>query len=201
MTKIKTPAKLKPLLTPIADITPDPRNARRHSPRNVDAVRTSLQRFGWLVPLVAQRVGGALILRKGHATLEAARGLNATDAPVVVMPSRRKGEGEAFALVDNRAAELATWDDDVLREVLEDLDAEDLGVTGWEPEELDAILGRAPVLDLDALPPDPEPEADEAPPADKRVTVVLGPMAPEDWDALRPLIPATVPRREKSERC
>lgn len=202
MTKIKAPKALRPLMMPLAELEPDELNARKHSDRNIEAVMTSLQRFGWCKPLVAQRVAGRLVLRAGHGTLEAARRLNVTEAPVVVMTSRKVSEGQAYAVADNRTAELAEWDTPTLEAVLAGLPEEDLGAVGFTPDELAALLGSAPGgYDLDDLPPDPV-EAPDAPvdAPERLVTVVLGPMSEEDWQAVKAVLPPGIPQQRKSQR-
>jgi ParB-like chromosome segregation protein Spo0J len=97
---------LRPLATPIADLHPDPHNARRHSPRNLKALAASLQAFGQQKPIVADPGGTVLA---GNGTLEAARSLNWTYL-AVVRSTLTGPAARAFALADNRTAELAEWD-------------------------------------------------------------------------------------------
>lgn len=134
--------QLRGLALPLDRLTPDPRNARRHDERNVLAIADSLSEHGQRKPLVAQRVGDKLVVRAGNGTLEAARRLRWTHLAVVVV---EEGDREAtrYALRDNRTADLATWDDDVLQALLGEVcDAlEELPDLGWLPEEVG--LGHA----------------------------------------------------------
>lgn len=104
-------------LVDIDKLAPDPRNVRKHGGRNLDAVVSSLKRFGQQKPVVATRHG---IVIAGNATLEAARRLGWKQ--LAVMWSELDGkEAQAYAIADNRTAELATWDWDALKGQLEEL--------------------------------------------------------------------------------
>lgn len=142
---------------PVEDLFNDPTNARMHSPRNIDAIKGSLQRFGQQKPIV---VDADNIVRAGNGTLEAARGLGWTEISVV--RSELIGpEMTAFAIADNRTAELAEWDEETLARTLEAL-PEDIPTddTGFSTEEmqgmLDSLRGPADVEE-DHI---PEPPSD-----------------------------------------
>ena len=107
-------ADLKPLAEPIAGLHPDPRNARRHSVRNLRAIAAALETFGQQKPIVADADG---VVLAGNGTLEAARSLGWTHL-AVVRSALSGARGRAFALADNRSAELAQWDHRVLAEEL-----------------------------------------------------------------------------------
>jgi len=114
-------AALLPLGTPIDQLKPDPKNARRHGEDNLRAIRASLERFGQRRPVVANRTSGEI--EAGHGIFEAAGQLGWTEIAVVWVeddPAAQRG----FALADNRTAELAEWDDSLLQELLESLQEE-----------------------------------------------------------------------------
>src|SRR5947209_20180479 len=94
---------------PIASLHADPANTRRHSVRNLDAIMSSLVRFGQQKPIV---VDGNNLVRAGNGTLSAARALGWTHVDVV-RTALIGVEATAFAIADNRTAELAEWDPDV----------------------------------------------------------------------------------------
>lgn len=106
----------------------DKRNARRHDQPNLDAIRRSLHKFGQQKPIVVDREGAVIA---GNGTLTAALGLGWKKIDVV----RTELEGPdavAFALADNRTAELAAWDQDIVGDTLATLgdlsfDIADLG--------------------------------------------------------------------------
>ena len=85
----------------------DPDNVRIHSDRNLDAIKASLRRFGQQKPIVVDE--NLNIVRTGNGTLEAARAL---DWPTIEITrtTLKDFEAIAYAIADNRAAELAEWD-------------------------------------------------------------------------------------------
>jgi ParB-like chromosome segregation protein Spo0J len=121
-----------------------PANARKHGVRNLEAIAGSLCQFGQRRPLVCRRAGGSTMVIAGNGTLEAARSLGWTEIVITVVPDDWTAEqAKAYALADNRTAELATWDEGVLAEQLSDLDGLgfDLNSIGFD---------GLPALDLDA---------------------------------------------------
>jgi len=131
--------QLASLATEIAGLTPDPRNARKHSRKNIKAIAESLRDHGQRKPIVVQRSGPMLIVRAGNGTVEAAKSLGWTRVAAVVI---EEGDEAAvkFALRDNRSAELAEWDKETLVALLGEVaSVEDLPGLGWEPEELGVV--------------------------------------------------------------
>ena len=103
----------------------DPDNARKHSDKNLDAIAGSLKRFGQRKPIV---VTGANIVIAGHGTLEAAKKIGWSQIVVAYVPADWSFEqARAYALADNRTAELGEWDNDKLAMQLIELDS-----VGWE---------------------------------------------------------------------
>lgn len=105
---------LRPLATPIAELKPDPRNARKHDERNIAAIANSLARFGQRKPIVVNVATG--VVEAGNGTLEAAKSLGWTHIAVVRVTDDGTTQ-TGFALADNRTAELASWDDAMLIEL------------------------------------------------------------------------------------
>lgn len=121
----------------IEDLTPDPANARRHSERNLQTIASSLREFGQRRPVVV--TAGNVVLA-GNGTVEAAKRLGWTRIAVVTVPmSWSHDDARAYALADNRTAELATWDAPVLAAQLESL-----GEAGWQPEDLGFKFAASP---------------------------------------------------------
>jgi DNA modification methylase len=113
----------------INSLTPDPANARKHDGKNLQAIAHSLEKFGQRKPIC---VTPDSIVVAGNGTLEAAKSLGWTEIVIARTPVGWSWEQiRAFALADNRTAELAEWDDKVLADQLLELDA-----NGWELEEL-----------------------------------------------------------------
>ena len=113
----------------ISSLQSDPDNARKHSTQNIDSIAGSLRRFGQRKPLV---VTGANIVIAGNGTLAAAKQLGWSEIVVSYIPADWSFEqARAYALADNRTAELAEWDNDKLAMQLIELDA-----VGWELDDV-----------------------------------------------------------------
>jgi ParB-like chromosome segregation protein Spo0J len=139
---------MKPKKVKIGDLVLDPANARKHSPRNIKAIAASLQRFGQQKPIVVDKSN---VVRAGNGQLQAAIELGWDEIEVVVT-SLTGAEAAAYAIADNRTAELAEWDDPVLKATLEALADEDralLDACGYTEEELDALVTGEEVADGD----------------------------------------------------
>ncbi len=130
---------------PIDTLRADPRNARLHGDRNLDAVVASLRRFGQQKPIVVLADGTVIA---GNATLEAARRLGWTHL-WVARSTLSDTDAMAYAIADNRTAELAEWDWEVLRDQLATLTSTadalggepfDLADLGWAPHEAVPLL-------------------------------------------------------------
>lgn len=107
---------------PISNLVFDPNNARKHSAKNLKAIASSLEKFGQRKPVVVHN--GVIIA--GNGTVEAARSLDWTEITITEVPSDWDiATAKAFAIADNRTAELAEWDTPVLVEQL--LEMEDEG--------------------------------------------------------------------------
>ena len=112
---------------PIRDLTPDPENARLHDDKNLKAIQGSLKEFGQRKPIVITEAG---VIVAGNGTVEAAKRLGWTQIEAVRVPGDwTPNQIKAFALADNRTAELASWDIHVLDEQLWELEQEELDVT------------------------------------------------------------------------
>ena len=125
---------MKLTTTKITELSLDPSNVRKHSRRNLDAIKASLRKFGQQKPIVVDAKG---IVLAGNGTLTAAQELGWTEIQIV----RTELEGvEAimFAIADNRTAELAEWEEDKLNAVLKSLQDEgvDLVDVGYSPEDV-----------------------------------------------------------------
>ena len=141
-------------------LLPYVRNARLHSDEQVAQIAASIAEFGFVNPCL---VGADGVLVAGHGRLAAARKLGLTTVPVVVLDHLTPTQRRALVLADNRLAELATWDDALLRVELEALQDEgfDLDLTGFDADALAELLaGEEPEhegqTEDDTLPDVPE---------------------------------------------
>ncbi len=135
----------------IESLKEDPRNARKHGEKNYEAIQSSLEEFGQQKPIVIDKESQVIA---GNGTLQAAKEIGWQEIKVVV--SDLEGLRQtAFAIADNRTAELASWDDAILAESLEalsDLSFELACDTGFSDDEVRRILERASHEDLEVAP-------------------------------------------------
>lgn len=168
-------AKPAAVIETLADLTPDPRNARRHNPRNVGMLEKALGEVGAARSIVIDEHG---VVLAGNATIEAAARAGIEKVQVVdadgetIIAVRRTGltakQKTRLALYDNRTAELADWDADVIadllateREVLDGLFADD---------ELAELLDDLSEPEME----DAEPQMDRAAELNKKWQVQAG---------------------------
>jgi len=143
----------------VQDLHQDPENSRKHDERNLQAIRESLEAFGQQKPIVIDQQGKVVA---GNGTLEAARQLGWETIQAVV--TQLDGPTQtAFAIADNRTAELAAWDDDQLAQslvALENDESIDAAITGFDSKEIDkmveAMAGGNEVIE-DEIPENVEP--------------------------------------------
>lgn len=120
----------------------NPRNAREHSDKQVSQIAAAIDRFGFLAPLIID-VGGMILA--GHGRLLAARKLGLENVPVIRAEHLTEADKRAFALADNRIAELSSWDTDILNEELAILfeGGYELDITGFSVADLDLSIEEA----------------------------------------------------------
>jgi len=121
----------------IADLTPDPENARQHDEKNLKAIQGSLKEFGQRKPIVITEAG---VIVAGNGTVEAAKRLGWLEIQAVKVPKDwTPSQTKAFALADNRTAELASWNTEVLNAQLQELKEGDMNLQelGFEIKSLD----------------------------------------------------------------
>jgi site-specific DNA-methyltransferase (adenine-specific) len=119
----------------IKDLTPDPNNARQHDDKNLKAIQGSLKEFGQRKPIVITEAG---VIVAGNGTVEAAKRLGWLEIQAVTVPGDWTPEQtKAFALADNRTAELAAWNSEILSEQIRELSDADFPILelGFEPLE------------------------------------------------------------------
>jgi ParB-like chromosome segregation protein Spo0J len=103
----------------IDNLSLDPNNARKHDDKNLKAIADSLNQFGQRKPISVWR--NTVIA--GNGTLVAARSLGWKEIMVAIIPESWDAEKvKAYALADNRTAELATWNQEVLSSQLAELE-------------------------------------------------------------------------------
>ena len=137
---------------PIDAVCLDPANTRRHSERNLEAIRGSLRRFGQVEPLVAQKSTGRII--GGNGRYEVLRKEGAQNIDVVFLDVD-DAQAAALSITLNRTGELAEWDPEALGEIMRGLSSMD--ALGWSDEDLEQLTGAFDVDEAampDLLSPD-----------------------------------------------
>ena len=141
----QSPAALRPRAT----------NPRTHSKQQIRQIADSIERFGFTNPVLIDRTGGIVA---GHGRIEAAKLLGIEKVPTICLEDLTETEIRAYVIADNRLAENAGWDRELLAiefQGLLELDLDfDVTITGFETPEIDILIGE-----LDA--------AEEADPADE----------------------------------
>ena len=149
-------------------LTPWSGNARTHSSKQIRQIAASIETFGFTNPVLIDEAGGILA---GHGRVAAARQLGCSEVPCLRLDHMTAEEKRAYVLADNKLAENAGWDRDILTLELgalveADLDF-DIGVIGFEAAEIDLIID-------DGIPGEPDPELEALPNLAERAVTRLG---------------------------
>lgn len=145
---------MKVTRVPITQLIPDPVNARKHNERNIDAIKGSLSLFGQQRPLVVDKKN---VVVAGNGTLAAAKQLGWTEIDVFIT-DLTGSQARAFALADNKTAELAEWDDEILKQTLDALLNEGFEVEdiGFDIDDIPGLGGKSGLTDDDEVPDVPQ---------------------------------------------
>lgn len=147
----------------VASLRPYARNARVHSKKQVKQIAASIERFGFVNPVLISDDGEIIA---GHGRVKAARLLGLKTVPTLVLSHLTEAERRAYVLADNKLALNAGWDSEILAIELQgliDLDF-DVELTGFSLAEIDLTLDRAADADPSAVdaPEDVIPDAGPA---------------------------------------
>ena len=126
---------------PIHELKPHDKNARTHSKRQIEQIAKSIKRFGFVNPVLLDKDGNILA---GHGRIEAAKAIGLASVPTLDIGAMSDAERRAYIVADNRLAELAGWDSELLglelEAILEAMPNFDIGAIGFDDGELDALL-------------------------------------------------------------
>lgn len=119
-------------------LIPYDKNAREHSDAQVKQIAASIIEFGFLNPILVDSNDGIVA---GHGRLSAAKELALDVVPVVVLDHLTENQKKAYILVDNKLAENASWNEELLAEEIIKLNLQDfdLNILGWTDEEIKAL--------------------------------------------------------------
>ena len=120
-------------------LVPYARNSRTHSAEQIDKIAASIREFGFLNPIIIDGENGIVA---GHGRILAARKLGMDDVPCVEAAHLSEAQKRAYIIADNKLALDAGWDEELLRLEFDELAGLDfdLDLTGFEDDEIDAIL-------------------------------------------------------------
>jgi DNA modification methylase len=142
----------------LTELRPPRRNARTHSKKQIRQIADSILQFGWTYPILIDENKQIIA---GVGRFKAADQLGLPSVPVIFITGLSDAKKRALALADNKIAANAGWDRAVLAAELGELAnllpecALNIDITGFEPAEIDALMG-------DLVDPEHDP-ADELP--------------------------------------
>ncbi len=170
---------------PVDALRPYANNPRTHSKKQVRQIADSIEEFGWTNPVLIDADNGVIA---GHGRIAAAKLLGMLDVPVMRIDHLTDAQKRAYIIADNKLAENAGWDDQLLSielQALSDLEINfDIELTGFEMGEIDVLLGA----DAPAEPePVPKPDTDTPPVSRSGDLWHIGPHRLYCGDALDPL--------------
>lgn len=154
---------------PLASLRPSPTNPRTHSPKQIRQIADSIRTFGFTNPILLDSRDRIIA---GHGRVKAAKLLGIEVVPTIRIDDLSPVQIRAYAIADNKLAENAGWDRELLAielHYLADLDLDmDLTVIGFETAEIDILIGEGKA---DAATDDAEvvPDVDPSIPPSSRI--------------------------------
>jgi DNA modification methylase len=157
---VRMPSEIR--MFEVEALLPYARNSRKHSPAQIEALAGTIQRVGWTTPILVAD-GGILA---GHGRIMAAKKLGLSRVPGIDLSHLSDVDRRGLVVSDNRLAEMATWDLDMLKLETDDLRAMGIDLelyTGFAEEDLaklfEGMVDPEPPEgggDPDAVPPTPD---------------------------------------------
>jgi len=142
------------------------RNPRTHTAKQIKQIAASIEQFGFVSPVLVDANGGIIA---GHGRVAAAKQLGMSDIPTISAAHLSPSQIRAYVIADNRIAENAGWDRQLLALELQELSVElnfDVTVTGFETAEVDILIGELDQSGADEA--DQVPEIDRSKPPTTR---------------------------------
>lgn len=142
--------KNKMQMVEASKLVPYVNNARTHSAAQISKLRASIREFGFINPVI---IDGNYGIIAGHGRVVAAQEEGLAEVPCVLVDHLTEAQKKAYILADNRYAQDAGWDEELLRIEIEGLQAEDFDVslTGFRDDEITDLFALK-----DDEPDDPE---------------------------------------------
>jgi DNA modification methylase len=156
---------------PISTLKPRSTNPRTHSQKQITQIANAIRQFGFTNPVLVDDSNGILA---GHGRVEAAKEVGLTQVPTVRLSGMTEAEIRAYVIADNKIAENAGWDRNLLGlelQYLTELQVDfDVTLTGFEWPEIDILIGEL------------SPAADDNDPADEIIEPAPGPAVSRPGD-------------------
>jgi DNA modification methylase len=129
----------------LSDLKPHPKNPRIHPEKLITKLTQSINTYGFTNPVLIDADNRVLA---GHARCKAAEKMGMESVPSLVLPLTGAA-ADAYIIADNRLNELSSWDETVLADLVAEIDAAnfDVELTGFEPDEIDALLSPKTVVE------------------------------------------------------
>jgi len=142
------------------DLKPYKNNPRTHSKKQVAQIVRSMEQFGWTNPVLIDEKKNIIA---GHGRLEAAKLIGISKVPIIELAHLSNAQKKAYVIADNKLAENAGWDDELLAIEIKDLiDLDfDIEITGFEMGEIDFLIDGTINEDLDPADEIIEPDTDK----------------------------------------
>lgn len=131
----------------IDELNPFERNPKKHPEEQIKRIIRSIQEFGWTNPVLALKENKIVIA--GHARLKAARQMNLREVPVIFLDMPYE-KAISYVVTDNRLAEIAEWDNQILLPLLDDikLSGIDVELTGFTDADI-SLMSKKEVKEDD----------------------------------------------------
>jgi len=143
----------------IDELRPRANNPRTHSNKQLEQIASSIQKFGFTNPVLVD-ADGCIIA--GHGRVEAAKMIGVTEVTTLCLADMSEADVRAYVIADNRLAENAGWDRELLGlefKYLAELDIDlDLSITGFDLAEIDCLIGDLSLGDDRTDPADDVPK-------------------------------------------
>ncbi len=136
---------------PLERLRPSANNARTHSKKQLKQIAKSIEHFGFVNPVL---ISTDFEIVAGHGRVEAAKMLGLKEVPTVRLSNLSPAQRRAYVIADNRLAELAGWNRELLAAELQgllDLQFDEVELTGFSLGEIDVLLEETPAAPDDEL--------------------------------------------------
>ena len=144
----------------ILSLNPQANNARMHSKKQIKQIVKSIKEFGWTNPVLIDDKNNIMA---GHGRIEAAKIMLLETVPCVRLSHMTAEQKRAYIIADNKLAENAGWDQNILAfelKALHEIDVDfDLELTGFNIAEIDILIEEIEIVD-EEIDEDEVPEPD-----------------------------------------